>query len=186
LDADGELQFRLDGLVSLFTLLEDPGLVRRTIFFFPDIRGSRPPYPLAALQVMTGIDVELLQVRYNPVLEIIVIAGGVATGVLALWQRISKARKDHYEANIKQREAEMRQDDAEVNRWRSEAEIQEQILRTEITAVLRTRWRDMEERKILAENEDGTIDRLLDRATREIIQIERILPVDEERRPIKE
>jgi hypothetical protein len=183
----GELQFRLEGLVSLFTLLEDPALVlRRRIIYFPGFGRSRPPYSLRTLQDLTGLDVEVLQVRYNPVLEIILGVGVVATGLLALWRRISKARKDHYEANIKQTEAEMREDDAEVNRWRSEAAIQEQILRAEITEVLRNRLHDMEDRQIVAENEEDTIDRMLNRAVGEIIEIERIVPVDEDRRPIKE
>jgi hypothetical protein len=59
--------------------------------------------------------------------------------LLAIWQKISAARTAHYEANIKQAEAQMRQDDAEVRRWSSEAAIQVQILRGELAEVLRNR-----------------------------------------------
>jgi hypothetical protein len=182
----GELQARVEGLMSLFTLLEDPALVRRRrIIYIDSFEESRPPYAMDMLQDLTGFDIEIQRVRYNPVLEIIFGAGVVATGLLLLWERISKARTAHYEANIKQAEAEMREDDAEISRWRSEAAIQEQILRAEVAEVLRGRLYELKSEHIVAEGEEDAADRMLIRAVREAIEIERVVPVDEHKRPIK-
>jgi hypothetical protein len=183
----GELQSRVEGLMSLFTLLEDPALVRRRrIIYIDSFEESRPPYPLDTLQSLTGFDIEVQRVRYNPVLEIIFGAGVGASGLLLLWERISKARTAHYEANIKQAEAEMRGEDAEIMRWTSEAAIQEQILRAEVAEVLRGRLYEMQAQHVVAEGEEDAADRMLSRAVREAIAIERIVPVDEQKRPIKE
>jgi uncharacterized protein YqfA (UPF0365 family) len=138
------------------------------------------------LQRLTGLDVEVLRVRYNPVLEIILGAGVAATGLLFLWERISKARTAHYNANIKQAEAEMRRDDAEISRWRSEAAIQEQILRAEVAEVLRSRLYELQSEHLVAEGEEDAAVRMLSRAVREAVEIERVVPVDEQKRPIKE
>jgi hypothetical protein len=81
---------------------------RRRIISFPDMREIVPPHPLETLRRFAGHDVEILQVRYTPALEIIVGAGLAMTGLLAIWQKISAARAAHYEANFKQAEAQMR------------------------------------------------------------------------------
>jgi hypothetical protein len=180
-----ELLIRVEGLMSLFTLLEDPAFVRRRRFrYFPSLEESGAPFPLNAFQFMTGFDIEVRRVRYNPVLEIIVGASVVASAFLYVWERVSKARTAHYEANIRQAEAEMRQDDAEISRWRSEAAIQEQILREEIAAELRSRLIRLQDQQVVAEGEEDAADRMLNRAVREAIEIERVVPVDEKGRPI--
>jgi hypothetical protein len=183
----GRFQDRIEGLISLFTLLEDPELVRRRrIIYVFSLEESRPPYGMDILQRLTGLDVEVLRLRYNPVLEIILGAGVVVTGLLALWERISKTRIAHSEANIRAAEAQMRQDDAEVHRLSSEAAIQEQILRAEVAEVLRGRLNEMQGQQLVAEGEEDAADRMLSGAVREAIEIERIVPVDEHKRPIKE
>jgi type III secretion system FlhB-like substrate exporter len=80
----------------------------------------------------------------------------------------------------------MRGEDAEIMRWTSEAAIQEQILRAEVAEVLRGRLYEMQAQQVVAEGEEDAADRMLSRAVREAIAIERIVPVDEQKRPIKE
>jgi hypothetical protein len=180
-----ELRIRVEGLMSLFTLLEDPAFVRRRrLRYVLSLEESGPPFPLNTLQFMTGFDIEVRRVRYNPVLEIIIGASVVSSAFLYVWERVSKARTAHYEANIRQAEAEMRQDDAEISRWRSEAAIQEQILREEIAAELRSRLIRLQDQQVVAEGEEDAADRMLNRAVREAIEIERVVPVDEKGRPI--
>ena len=183
----GALQYRVDGLMSLFTLLEDPSLVQRRRFFYLLGRGEEgPPFALDTLQLLTAYDIEIQRIRYNPILEIIFGAGVVASGLLFLWERFSKARTAHYEATIKQAEAQMREDDAEIRRWATEAAIQEQIMRAEVAEVLPSRLFEMQNQHLIADGEEDAADRMLSRAVREAMDIERVVPVDEKGIRIKE
>jgi hypothetical protein len=76
----------------------------------------------------------------------------------------------HYEANKNQAEAQMAQDDAEVRRWSSEAAMQEQLLRGEVTEVLRSRLREMQSHHLVAEGEKGEADRTINRAIQEALK----------------
>jgi hypothetical protein len=80
----------------------------------------------------------------------------------------------------------MAQDDAEVRRWSSEAAIQEQILRGELAQVLRGRLYEMQAEHLISEGQEDEADRMINRAIQETLKIERIVPVDENRKPIKE
>jgi hypothetical protein len=59
-------------------------------------------------------------------------------------------------------------------------------LRGELAEVLRSRLHEMQSQHLVAEGEEDESDRMINRAIQETLKIERIVPVDENRKPIKE
>jgi hypothetical protein len=53
-----ELQARVEGLVGLFTLFQEPAVIReRRILSWPDGREIGPPHPLETLRFFAGHDI---------------------------------------------------------------------------------------------------------------------------------
>jgi hypothetical protein len=179
----GELQEHLAGLAYLFafealtTRSKRRAEVRQ--LYFPrwykepsEIPTRELVFHVAGSVAYTSV---IVYVHYNPVLEIVLIAGAIGGGSVALWQKYSKARVKAAEADIKE---------AEADEARAKARTVEdrEKLRQDIILDMRLELESQRLRKMQLDVDDPAMQQLLQTAAREILAIDSIEVIDTDRK----
>jgi hypothetical protein len=179
------LQHRVENLIGLLTILNDPETFEVQVVRLSALGEIKPPHSFKTLQYLTALNIDIEGVHYNPIFEIIFGAGVAVTALLTLWKRLSDARIRHANANIRKTEAEMKGHERDVSYEKGQTSIEFDRFRRAVIQDLGSRLQMTTERGILDPADIAEVDRMIERAARELAAIEKVEALDIVNRPVE-